>query len=120
MDTIECKALRVFTQFIPGYGQIHGNPDAKDAAKVRVPVDAVDTLVLEGKIEEPDSHPVKGAFETGEFTVTPIPGGRYRITGPGMAKPETIKGKVETEVRVAELRDALHADGDLGDGPPTE
>lgn len=52
-DTTQCKALRSFTQFVSGYGQVHGDPDSKDNKKPDVPNSAIDLLVGEDKIAKP-------------------------------------------------------------------
>ncbi|BBD98045.1 hypothetical protein SAMIE_1015460 [Sphingobium amiense] len=43
------------------------------------------------------------------FTAKHIAGGLYEITGPGLEQPERVKGKTETEVRIAELVEAHKA-----------
>lgn len=51
--TVKCKALAVFTEFVSGYGMVHGNPDAKDAKSVEVPHSVVAKLADAGVIEMP-------------------------------------------------------------------
>ncbi|WP_066112345.1 MULTISPECIES: hypothetical protein [unclassified Blastomonas] len=60
MKLIRCMALRAFTQFVPGFGQVHGDPDNQDEAVQfpMVPESHVDLLVDEGKIEAPEDEPV--------------------------------------------------------------
>ena len=50
------------------------------------------------------------------FTTKHIAGGLYEITGPGLAEPERVKGRTETEVRVAELTEAYKAANPATDG----
>ncbi|WP_417615311.1 hypothetical protein [Parasphingorhabdus sp.] len=51
-----CKALRAFTEFVPGYGMVHGDPDSKDNKMPEVPNKAIDKLVGEDKIEAPEAE----------------------------------------------------------------
>lgn len=53
VDTTVCKALRAFTEFVPGYGQVHGDPNSKDSKKPKIPNYVIDKLVAEDKIEKP-------------------------------------------------------------------
>lgn len=55
MKTVACKALVAFTQFVPEYGQVHGDPDSslKQAKTPEVPVSAIQQLADEGRIELP-------------------------------------------------------------------
>lgn len=117
MNTVNRKALKAFTHFVPGYGQVHGNPEADDAKVVKVPVGSVDQLVAEGKIGEEDMKPAKAVTRAapaaakpqgdGDFAATYTPVGKYEITGPGLSEPEIFKGnKAGAEARIAELRQA--------------
>ena len=65
METIKCKALVAFTHHVPGFGQVHGDPDNKKAKTPDVPVNAVAWLVEHGRIEEPKNFvdPVAGNTE---------------------------------------------------------
>lgn len=60
--------------------------------------------------------------DTPLFTSKHIAGGLYEISGPGLEQPERVKGKTETEVRIAELTEAYkaeHQDGGAdGAGAP--
>lgn len=132
MDTVNRKALKAFTQFVSGYGMVHGNPDAEDAKVVMVPEVAVDQLVAEGKIGEDDVKPGKAPraasprqpaatppAET-DFVATYKPIGKFEITGPGLAEPEIFKGnKAGADARILELREAAiaAASGRTDDAP---
>jgi hypothetical protein len=61
METIACKALKAFTQFVPDYGQVHGDPEnsSKDAQKPLVPVTLVAALAEQGLIEMPKGFKVE-------------------------------------------------------------
>lgn len=50
-----CTALRAFTEFVPGFGQVHGDPDSKDNKMPNVPNGVIDKLVGEDKIEAPEA-----------------------------------------------------------------
>jgi hypothetical protein len=65
MKTIACKALVAFTQFVPDYGQVHGDPDSslKEAQKPEVPVSAIQQLADEGRIEAPKGFKADSADE---------------------------------------------------------
>lgn len=60
-DTIQCKALRPFTEYVSGYGMVHGNPtdensDKKARALARnphVPTNVVKYFVESGLIDMP-------------------------------------------------------------------
>jgi hypothetical protein len=56
---VKCLALATFTQFITGYGQVHGDPDSTDerAREPMIPDFAVNFLLGAGKIavEEHDA-----------------------------------------------------------------
>lgn len=56
METIACKALVAFTQFVPGYGQVHGDPESSDEAarNPKVPVHYVDLIAANGGVEAPE------------------------------------------------------------------
>jgi len=117
MDTVKRKALLVFTHFQPGFGMVHGNPDAEDAKIVNVPVGAVEQLVAEGKIGEDDVKPAKasraaapaasgaGSSNDGKYTATRKPFGKYEITGPGLLAPEIVTGRAAMEARLAQLNE---------------
>jgi hypothetical protein len=53
MALIKCKALRVFTDFVPKFGMVHGDPDGSSerARFPSVPEDVAAKFVLEGKVE---------------------------------------------------------------------
>lgn len=129
---IRCKALRAFTQFVPGHGQVHGDPDNRDE-RVRfpeVPESHVQFLVDENKIEAPeptlddmcaaivdaiDGEPIKPRdLDEGEtltaaplFTVTHVVGPNFDVFGPGMDAPERVKGKAAAEALAAKLEAAM-------------
>jgi hypothetical protein len=65
MKTIACKALVAFTEFVPSYGQVHGDPESslKEAQKPEVPVSAIAKLVDEGRIEAPKGFKAADAEE---------------------------------------------------------
>jgi hypothetical protein len=124
MAIIVCTVLATFTQFIPGRGMVHGNPDAEDAKTVQVPEEAVAGLVAEGKIEAPDGFTLPAATSApsapSPFTFKMTRPGRWEITGPGLATPEIVQGKkAVAEKRVAELEAAL-AKSQAGDGAPID
>lgn len=56
IECTPCKALRAFTEFVPGYGQVHGDPDSNDNKMPKVPNKAIDKLVGEDKIEAPEAE----------------------------------------------------------------
>lgn len=55
METIACKALVAFTQFVPEYGQVHGDPDSsdKEARNPKVPTDFVKKFADSGFVALP-------------------------------------------------------------------
>ncbi len=59
MNTVKCTALVAFTHFVPGYGQVHGDPANSNplAQAPEVPESAVQQLVDEGKISAPEAAP---------------------------------------------------------------
>ncbi len=61
METIACKALVTFTQFVPEYGQVHGDPDnsLKKAKRPLVPVSHIVKFAEEGFIELPKGFKVE-------------------------------------------------------------
>lgn len=121
MNLIRCQALRAFTQFVPGFGQVHGDPDNQEEAVQfpMVPESHVQFLANEGKIEAPeclDAEPeVEKELEPrtvadGEtltaaplFTVTHVSGPNFDVFGPGMDAPERVKGKAAAEELAARL-----------------
>lgn len=119
MAKIVCTVLATFTQFVPGQGMVHGNPDADDAKTVQVPEEAVAGLVAEGKIKAPDGFEVAVApGATSPFTFKMTRPGRWEITGPGLEQPEVVQGKkAVAEKRVAELEAAMVSAG-AGEGAP--
>jgi hypothetical protein len=54
-DPIKCRALASFTVFVSGYGQVHGDPDAKlaEAKSPLVPESQIQQLVDQGFIAAP-------------------------------------------------------------------
>lgn len=132
---IRCKALRAFTQFVPGHGQVHGDPDNKDerVSFPEVPESYVRFLVGEGKIEAPeptledwcdailaagDAEPIEPLeprdLADGEtltaaplFTVTHVVGPNFDVFGPGMDAPKRVKGKDAANALAAELEAAM-------------
>lgn len=50
METVACKALKAFTQFVPDYGQVHGDPEStlKEAKTPLVPVSMVEAFADQG------------------------------------------------------------------------
>lgn len=132
MNLIRCQALRAFTQFVPGHGQVHGDPDNQDEAVQfpMVPESYVNHLAGEGKIQHPEpsledwaeAMNAGGDVDTVEpraladgetlpaaplFTVTHVSGPNFDVFGPGMDAPERIKGKAAAEARAAELEAAM-------------
>lgn len=55
LKTIACVALKEFTRFVDGFGQVVGAPESSlpEAKKPEVPVKVIPTLVAEGLIKEP-------------------------------------------------------------------
>lgn len=92
----------------------------------------IDEGVLEGKTSKQLAKEKAGAVvqdgtvptEPTEFAVKSLPGGRYKITGPGLDKPEIVKGKTEADVRLLELKEARKASeqdgGDDADAAPID
>ena len=54
-DTTPCKALEPFSEFVFGYGVVHGDPDSTDktAKTPEVPNHVIDRLVGRGYIVAP-------------------------------------------------------------------
>lgn len=54
-DTTPCKALESFSEFVFGYGVVHGDPDSTDktAKTPAVPNHVIDHLVGRGVIASP-------------------------------------------------------------------
>jgi hypothetical protein len=132
MHMIKCTALKVFSRFVPNYGIIHGDPENSDAAvrKPLVPVDLIDELAKAGKIKRPDASPAADADAgaAAPYSMTYVPVGRYRITGPD-GHEEMVRGKkVDADKRLAALNDAASSpqpdqpaptgDGSGDDSPP--
>jgi len=109
-STIKCVALVAFTQFVSGYGMIHGNPDAKDAKFPLVPEDSVERFVEAGYIEAPEIEAPTGAFE-----MKHIKFGNYLITGPGVEPDTIINGKKDAEAYLALLVESAQ---DAGEDAP--
>lgn len=133
---IRCKALRAFTQFVPGHGQVHGDPDNQDerVSFPEVPESYVQFLVDEGKVEAPSATvadlvgaiaaAAQDALADGDiqsrvlsedevlvagsmFSAKHVGGGKFQITGPGLNEPIEMKGKAAAEARAAELEAAM-------------
>ena len=49
--TVRCTTLTTFTQFVSGYGMVHGSPEADDAKNPVVPEHVVQRFVDEGYVE---------------------------------------------------------------------
>ena len=100
----------------------------KAGDRKEVPDRLLQTFIDEGVIEGKTSKQMaREAAERGDeddddetdapiFTTKHIAGGLYEITGPGLAEPERVKGRTETEVRVAELTEAYKAANPAIDG----
>lgn len=54
-ETVKCVAIACFTQFVPEYGMIHGDPDSSDkkAKEPIVPDHVIARLVENGFIKAP-------------------------------------------------------------------
>jgi hypothetical protein len=88
----------------------------------------IDEKVIAGKTskqvaeEEAARAAAEEEHDTPLFTSKHIAGGLFEISGPGLEQPERVKGKTETEVRIAELTEAYkaeHQDGGAdGAGAP--
>lgn len=90
----------------------------------------IDEKVIAGKTSKQvaEEEAARAAAEAEEehdtplFTSKHIAGGLFEISGPGLEQPERVKGKTETEVRIAELTEAYkaeHQDGGTdGAGAP--
>jgi hypothetical protein len=61
METLACKALVAFTQFVPDYGQVHGDPDnkLKEAQNPLVPTSHIVKFADQGLIEIPKRFKVE-------------------------------------------------------------
>lgn len=121
MTLVKCIALMAFTQFVPGYGQVHGDPDNSEAKEPEVPFDFVQKLIEENKVEAPDGwNAVEPETEATEpnFVAIHLGGGAYAISGVGLEAPERVKGKVAAYDRIAELEaDLAKKAADEGDAP---
>lgn len=55
METIICEARSVFTEFVSGYGMVHGDPDSSDGAATNpaIPVSIVQRLTDGRVIKKP-------------------------------------------------------------------
>lgn len=53
MTLVKCKALRAFTEFVSGFGMVHGDPDnqSEKARFPEMPEEAAVKLISEGKVE---------------------------------------------------------------------
>lgn len=63
VDVRRVRALSARTHFVPGYGQVHFDPDSKkrDVREPLMPVDAIDVLTDRGWIADdlpPEAEPV--------------------------------------------------------------
>lgn len=106
----------------------------KDGDKYAVPDRLRQTWIDEGIIagktskeiakEEAERAATEQADEDEDEDDTPlfsskhIAGGLYEINGPGLEQPERVKGKTETEVRIAELTEAYKVEQSDGGGAP--
>lgn len=65
MDTIKCKAKVAFTEFVSGYGQVHGDPDSSDvkARTPAIPVTIIERLSEAGKIVAPKGFNASDAVD---------------------------------------------------------
>lgn len=59
--------------------------------------------------EQSDENEDEDEDDAPLFSSKHIAGGLYEITGPGLEQPERVKGKTETEVRIAEVTEAYKA-----------
>ena len=68
METVTCKATGVFTKFVEGYGQVHGDPDSslKAATNPEVPEHVVQELVDAGLVTLADGSKPKKAKAAAE------------------------------------------------------
>jgi hypothetical protein len=73
MKTIACRALVAFTQFVPGYGQVHGDPGSslKEAKNPDVPESVIQQLADEGRIEAPKGFKVTEGEAAADTTEAP-------------------------------------------------
>jgi hypothetical protein len=125
-DLVHLKALTAFTVFVQGFGQVHGDPDNKDARIVKVPEHALH--LFEGKVEpvEPKASTTRKATPGVEdyegYELKRIPIGRYEVSGPGITEPVTIKGKAEAKAYVDGIIEGGPKEGGPGssDDAPTE
>lgn len=57
-DSVKCTATKVFTRFVPKYGQVHGNPDDKSAGapakNLNLPTNVYELLHSEGLVSRGD------------------------------------------------------------------
>jgi len=95
---------------------------AKAGESHAVPDDQVADFIADETIVDPNPPKRRKAPEDGEgggdpaFASKHVGGGRFEITGPGLAEPERVQGKEAAEARLAELEAAHDADG----GAPTD
>jgi hypothetical protein len=121
MEKIACKALRDFTQFVPGYGMVHGDPNNSDPQVKHpdIPVTVLDLLKEEGKVEElPRKVKVAAPKAPAEPSTpptrakTPPSKGKAAKPNPGLAKANAAraanaaKRKAEAEAAAAAAAEA--------------
>lgn len=113
MDTIECVARKAFTKFVPGYGQVHGDPEGVEEARVvDVPVDYVDELVQAGNLIDPFDEPEEIADDDDDLPphvhdfVTGGAGGYWDVQAPWMADPVRVQGRQAANAKAAEIEAA--------------
>jgi hypothetical protein len=113
-EKIKCVALAVFTRFVEGYGQVHGDPESSldEAVNPLVPVGSVASFVRDGLVScdgfvSGEPEPNEDPAPTANFVAKHVGAGAFDITGPGLDEPERVKGTTVAEVRVAELETAF-------------
>jgi hypothetical protein len=113
MRTIRCIALVAFTQFVPGFGQVHGDPDSSDerAQFPMVPEVMIEMLVEADKIDVPEESLPRAAEQ---ITREHLGFGKYRIVGPGVPVDTIVTGKANADAYIAEM---LASVGDEGGAP---
>lgn len=86
--TVRCTALTTFTQFVSGYGMVHGSPEADDAKNPVVPEHVVQRFVDEGYVEAEGYTQSTLASEPSETNLPQLdhdgdgnPGGSISATG---------------------------------------
>lgn len=120
IKTIKCAALMAFTQFVPGYGMVHGDPDNEGASEPEVPVTYIEQLEREGRIEPPAGW----AGEAGDaeaprlFSIKHVGGGMYEIFGPGVEPGTKVKGKVDAQTTI-DLLEEEHGKAAGDNDPPS-